>query len=346
MARADAYERMLRSMWAFVRLVGRSSEGAHVIELDGVLGCVCPAVPERSLPNSVVYESQQALIAALPELARHYDEAGVDAWTVWTPEDDSGAIAALGEAGHKLDAEPAAMTLDLSQLGEPPEIDYRTGDDLVPIVADINDRSYPVDGAPFTRMMAEHPPGETSNYVADVDGAPAACLQIYPVDGDACVLLVATLPEARGRGLGGRLMHRALWDARRGLRSLHAAGDQARRARVHAPRLREPRCAPDVGAAPLVPTWLVPLPRGADPPYEVWVNGVPQQEGADYTVTEGGLVFSRPLEKERIGLARWAAIFFGLFGSYGKNDSVDVRYSLHGERRLATGLDIVGPQVP
>jgi GNAT superfamily N-acetyltransferase len=201
-------------MRAFFRLVGRSSEGAHVIDLDGVLGCVCPAVPERSLPNSVVYESHEALSTTLPELARHYGAAGVEAWTVWTPEDDGDAIAALDEAGHKLDAAPAVMTMDLAQLGEPPEVDHRTGDDLIPVVGDINDRSYPVDGAPFTRMLAEQPRGVTWNYVADIDGEPAACLQIYAVDGDALVLLVATLPEARGRGLAARLMHRALWDAR------------------------------------------------------------------------------------------------------------------------------------
>ena len=92
-------------------------------------------MPERSLPNSVIYESQEALIAALPELARHYDEAGVDAWTVWTPEDDEQAAAALRDAGHALDADPAAMTLDLAELDEPPEIDHRTGDDLMPVIA-------------------------------------------------------------------------------------------------------------------------------------------------------------------------------------------------------------------
>ena len=93
-------------------------------------------------------------------------------------------------------------------------------------------------------------------------------------------------------------------------------------------------------------TWLVPLPRGAEPPYEVWVNGVAQREGADYEVRDHALAFPQPLEKERIGIGRWTAIFLGLFGSYGKNDSVDVRYSLHGARRLATGLDIEGPPVP
>ena len=93
-------------------------------------------------------------------------------------------------------------------------------------------------------------------------------------------------------------------------------------------------------------TWLVPLPRGAEPPYEVWVNGIAQREGADYEVRDGALAFKKPLEKERIGVARWTAIFLGLFGSYGKNDSVDVRYSLHGRRTVATGLDIEPPPVP
>lgn len=89
--------------------------------------------------------------------------------------------------------------------------------------------------------------------------------------------------------------------------------------------------------------WRVPLPRGAEPPYDVFVNGVPQREGRDYRVEAGELLFARPLEKERIGAGRWAAMFFGLFGSYGKNDSVDVQYSLGGRRTVATGLEIHPP---
>ena len=214
MDRAPEYERMLKSMRACFHLIGRSSEGAHVVELDGVMASVAPKVPERSLPNSVIYESQEALIAALPELARHYDEEGVAAWTVWTPDDDEQAAAALRDAGHALDADPSAMTLDLAELDEPPAIEHRTGDDLIPTIAGINDQAYHHDDGPFMRMLAEHPAGVTSNYVADLDDKPAACLQILPVEGDASVYWVATLPEARGRGLAGRLLQRALWDAR------------------------------------------------------------------------------------------------------------------------------------
>lgn len=89
--------------------------------------------------------------------------------------------------------------------------------------------------------------------------------------------------------------------------------------------------------------WRVPLPRGAEPPYRVFVNGVPQQPGRDYVVVGRELHFSRPLEKERLGVGRWTAIFLGLFGSYGKNDSVDVQYQLSGRTTVATGLEILPP---
>lgn len=91
--------------------------------------------------------------------------------------------------------------------------------------------------------------------------------------------------------------------------------------------------------------WLVPLPRGAEPPYRVFVNGVPQEEGADYELEGRALAFDRPLAKEgRLGFWRWLAMFLAIAGTYRKNDSVDVQYRFRGEQRLAVGLEIVPPQ--
>ena len=91
--------------------------------------------------------------------------------------------------------------------------------------------------------------------------------------------------------------------------------------------------------------WTVPLPPGAEPPYRVFVNGVPQAEGTDYELRGRSLVFARPLAKEgRLGFWRWLSIFLGLVGTYRKNDSVDVHYTQGGRDRIAVGLDIVPPE--
>jgi hypothetical protein len=89
---------------------------------------------------------------------------------------------------------------------------------------------------------------------------------------------------------------------------------------------------------------IVPLPRGAEPPFRVFVNGVPQTENTDYRVVDDALVFDRHLQKEgKLGIGRWTAIWLGLFGTYRQNDSVDVQYRLGGSEQLATYLDIVHP---
>jgi ribosomal protein S18 acetylase RimI-like enzyme len=204
-----AWERMLTSMRAFFRGVP-SSSGGRVIDLDGVIACVTPAVPERSLPNSVVYESEEQLIAAIPQLADTYEEAGVLAWTVWVPEYHSAARAALADAGHVLDANPAAMIAELGAVDEPrpddPEPDPRpTAEDL----GAVNDLAYGT-GDAFQRMLGRGPLDPRHVYVAREDGRPLATVVSADHEGDTSVWWVATVPEARGRGLAPGLMRRAL----------------------------------------------------------------------------------------------------------------------------------------
>jgi hypothetical protein len=92
-----------------------------------------------------------------------------------------------------------------------------------------------------------------------------------------------------------------------------------------------------------VTRWRVPLPDDARPPLRVFVNGIAQEEGRDYELAGRELLFDRPLEKERLSKRKWTAIFFGLWGYYGKNDSVDVQYRVGGRETVATGLEIVPP---
>jgi hypothetical protein len=87
--------------------------------------------------------------------------------------------------------------------------------------------------------------------------------------------------------------------------------------------------------------WTVPLPPGAEPPYRVFVNGVPQAEGEDYEVRGHTLAFGRELKKEgRIGFWRWTLMFFSIAGTYRRHDSVDVAYRQGGREHVAVGLDI------
>jgi len=205
---------MLASMRFFFPSVAVGSEGYRVVELDGVLATVTPVVPDRSLPNSVVYESEQQLEAALGELARIYDRAGVRAWTVWTPGFHERARRVLTDAGHVLDANPEAMILDLAQLERPRDEDPEP--DPEPMAADlglINDRAYGLTET-FTAMLGDGPLDPASAYIARLDGRPAASVVTSDHEGDCAIWWVAVTPEARGRGFASGLIRRALAAAR------------------------------------------------------------------------------------------------------------------------------------
>jgi hypothetical protein len=85
---------------------------------------------------------------------------------------------------------------------------------------------------------------------------------------------------------------------------------------------------------------IVPLPPDVRAPFEVYVNGVRQQDGVDYLVADRKLVFERELKKEgKLGFWRWFAGAWGV-GTYRQNDSVDVSFERGGRPALVEGLDI------
>ena len=85
-------------------------------------------------------------------------------------------------------------------------------------------------------------------------------------------------------------------------------------------------------------TTRVRLPPDVERPFTVFLNGVEQHEGSDFLVRDGALVFERELAREKVGVGRWTSMVFGIAGSYGKDDSVDVVYERNGRPIVAAKL--------
>jgi hypothetical protein len=81
----------------------------------------------------------------------------------------------------------------------------------------------------------------------------------------------------------------------------------------------------------------VELPEQVTGSFDVFVNGVPQQEGIDYDRVGRMLVFRRELAEEgRLGFWRWLSMFLGVAGTYRRNDTVDVVFTQDGRRTVVT----------
>jgi hypothetical protein len=85
----------------------------------------------------------------------------------------------------------------------------------------------------------------------------------------------------------------------------------------------------------------VRLPRGAEPPIRVYINGVEQAQGTDYELRADEIVFKRQIIKEKVGVGRWMAMYLGLFGTYRKHETIDVEYRLRGKVQLASDVEVL-----
>jgi hypothetical protein len=84
----------------------------------------------------------------------------------------------------------------------------------------------------------------------------------------------------------------------------------------------------------------VPLPESVREPFAVYLNGVRQELGVDYRISDRKLVFQQELVKERnLGFWRWFLGAWGI-GTYRRNDQVDVTWDVDGQPRIAHALDI------
>jgi GNAT superfamily N-acetyltransferase len=196
----------------FWRLLAEGT-GGRVWEEEGVVAAIVPASPNRSFFNSVLYEDPDRLIGSIDKLAEVYADAGIDAWTVWVPEENADVAEALEAAGHRLDATPRAMGMPLGGLNPPdrdPELEIREGHDFE-LVSKLNEIAYGFAPGEFPPIRGEQPSLRT--YFGSVAGETLGCAGSFIRGADCEIVYVAVLPEGRGRGVSGRLTARALEDA-------------------------------------------------------------------------------------------------------------------------------------
>jgi hypothetical protein len=84
----------------------------------------------------------------------------------------------------------------------------------------------------------------------------------------------------------------------------------------------------------------VKLPAGAEPPFTVFINGI-EQPKESYGIEGGEIHFGRPIVKEKVGASRWIAMYLGLWGTYRKNETVDVQFSKGGKVDLRSDLPVI-----
>jgi hypothetical protein len=84
----------------------------------------------------------------------------------------------------------------------------------------------------------------------------------------------------------------------------------------------------------------VKLPAGAEPPFAVFVNGV-EQPKESYRIEGGEIDFGRPIVKEKVGTSRWLAMYLGLWGTYRKNETIDLQFTRNGKLELRSDLPVI-----
>jgi hypothetical protein len=84
----------------------------------------------------------------------------------------------------------------------------------------------------------------------------------------------------------------------------------------------------------------VKLPAGAEPPFTLFINGV-EQNPESYRIEAKEIVFDRPIVKEKVGTGRWLAMYLGLFGTYRKNETIDLQFNKGGKVELSSDLAVI-----
>jgi ribosomal protein S18 acetylase RimI-like enzyme len=197
-------ERNLRGMAALHRLVGRHA--GTVVELDGAVASLVPALPDYVWLNALVCEPGASLGRVLEAVVQR---AELDKVAVWACGSDQAEIAV--EAGFTdLVARLPAMSMELEHAegagsGEPIGLAEAGA---------LNDAAYGNQARELERTLGQIPAWEVRPCGRrDSAGRLVAVALLLDVEDDCSVQYVATRPDAQRRGHGLALLSDALASA-------------------------------------------------------------------------------------------------------------------------------------
>ncbi|MFP2963925.1 GNAT family N-acetyltransferase [Myxococcus sp. 1LA] len=174
--------------------------------LPGVDAFGLPEHPEHLRAQQVFFHDAGALRDALPALTDFYQGLGVPAWRVAVRPEDTEGRRVLTDAGFHPDAvRMDAMGLALEDVPDaPPDLALEASETQDDMVA-INKRTWSALGGQLD-VWLRPPPLHVHTLVAKEAGVPLACGMARDVGDTAGIYMVATVPEARGRGLAAQVM--------------------------------------------------------------------------------------------------------------------------------------------
>jgi GNAT superfamily N-acetyltransferase len=185
-----------------------ASAGSEVARFGSAQAVLTVARPERALLNAVVYSDPDDV--PLDELAAFFEP--VEAWCVWVQPGHDELAGACAARGMPVDGTPTLMAaelrgVDLEPRAVPADIDE------VPdwaAIGRINDAAYGLPEEHLARVMRRLSPDGYRLAVARRDGEALACAATHVDSGNAEVVFVATLPDARRQGLAAECMRATL----------------------------------------------------------------------------------------------------------------------------------------
>ena len=201
-----------------------SRQGGEVVEAGDVTTCAT-GLAFRAINCAVAIDLDPATAdERIADVGQWFAARGVPwRWLVGPTSRPADLGERLLGAGYELVSDSAGMALDLAGFASepsPPGVEIATVDDEAGLAAwaGIQQRALDLDatrteawrGAHDRVMSADIP---FRDWIALLDGAPVAAAGLFVAAGVAGIYNVATVPEARGRGIGRAITAAALVEA-------------------------------------------------------------------------------------------------------------------------------------